>query len=110
MKGTPAQVKAALMYNDLLEKWELTKHVQPIFNGQKIKWVYIRDNEYGIDALAMKADGNDPKEMIEFIAKYIDRKAMYDQELKSKLGDFYSILKWDYPTLESRKAEEFFSF
>lgn len=110
MKGTPAQVKAALMYNDLLEKWGLTKHVQPIFNGQKIKWVYIRANEYGIDALAMKADGNDPKEMLEFIEKYIDRKAMYDQELKSKLGDFYSILKWDYPSLESRKAEEFFSF
>ena len=110
MKGTPAQVKAALMYNDLLEKWGLTKHVQPIFNGQKIKWVYIRDNEYGIDALAMKADGNDPKEMLEFITKYIDRRAMYEQELKSKLGDFYSILKWDYPSLESRKAEEFFSF
>lgn len=110
MKGTPAQVKAALMYNDLIEKWGLTKHVQPIFNGQKIKWVYIRDNEYGIDALAMKADGNDPKEMLEFIEKYIDRKAMYEQELKSKLNDFYAILKWEYPSLESRKAEEFFSF
>jgi len=30
--------------------------------------------------------------------------------LKSKLVAFYDILKWDYPSLDSRKAEEFFSF
>jgi DNA polymerase elongation subunit (family B) len=110
MKGTPAQVKAALMYNDLLEKWELTKHVQPIFNGQKIKYLYMRDNEYGIDALAMKADGNDPKEILEFIGKYVDKMRMYDQELKTKLISFYEILKWDYPSLEARKSEQFFEF
>jgi hypothetical protein len=32
------------------------------------------------------------------------------QKFNSKLSDFYSILKWDYPTPESRKAEEFFGF
>jgi DNA polymerase elongation subunit (family B) len=108
--GTPAQVKAALMYNDLIDKWGLEKHTQKIFNGQKIKWVYLKQNEYGIDALAFKADGNDSKEILSFIDTYIDRSAMYDQELKTKLQDFYAVLKWQYPSLESRKAEEFFSF
>ena len=58
----------------------------------------------------MKADGTDPKQIMEFIEQYIDRNAMYEQELKTKLADFYSILKWDYPSVESRKAEEFFNF
>lgn len=108
--GTPAQVKAALMYNDLLIQWKLTKHVPPIFNGQKIKWLYIKDNEYGVDAIALKADGTDPKPIIEFVEKYIDRNAMYERELKSKLVAFYDILKWDYPSLDTKKAAEFFEF
>jgi len=110
IKGTPAQVKSALMYNDLIGYWKLNKFIPPIFDGQKIKWVYIKQNEFGIDALAMKADGTDPKQIIEFIEQYVDRNAMYEQELKTKLADFYSILKWDYPSVESRKAEEFFNF
>lgn len=108
--GTPAQVKAALMYNDLLIQWKLTKHVPPIFNGQKIKWLYIKDNEYGVDAIALKADGTDPKPIMEFVEKYIDRNAMYERELKSKLVAFYDILKWDYPSLDTKKAAEFFEF
>jgi hypothetical protein len=108
--GTPAQVKASLMYNDLIDRMGLNKHTQKIFNGQKIKWAYLLDNPYGIDALAFKADGNDAKEILDFIEKYIDRSAMYEQELKSKLIEFYKVLSWNYPSLESRKAEEFFSF
>jgi len=64
---------------------------------KKIKWVYLIENDYGIDALAMKADGTDPKEILDFIEKYIDRKLMYQKELKSKLEDFYNVLKWNYP-------------
>lgn len=110
VKGTPAQVKSALMYNDLINHWNLNKFIPPIFDGQKIKWVYMKQNEFGIESLAMKADGTDPKQIMEFIEQYIDRNAMYEQELKTKLADFYSILKWDYPSVESRKAEEFFNF
>jgi len=110
IKGTPAQVKAALMYNDYLEHHHLTKHVPPIFDGQKIKWVYMKDNPFGMDAIALKADGTDPQEVLDFIEMYIDRNAMYEQELKSKLVDFYQILKLDYPTLEGKKAKEFFDF
>ena len=53
ISGTPAQVKAALYYNDLLAQFNLTKIIPPIFHGQKIKWVYLKQNEYGIECLAM---------------------------------------------------------
>ena len=34
----------------------------------------------------------------------------YEQELKSKLIDFYTVLKWDYPNENDATANEFFSF
>jgi len=108
--GTPAQVKAALYYNDLLTKHELTKIVPPIFHGQKIKWVYLKQNEYDIECLAMKADGTDPDIIMNFINRYVDRDTMYEQELKSKLIDFYDVLKWSYPNENDAKASEFFGF
>ncbi len=108
--GTPAQAKAALAYNDLLVKWNLVKTVPKILHGQKIKWVYMKQNEYGIEGLAMKADDTDPDKIMEFITKYVDREAMYEQELKSKLKDFYTVLGWDYPNENDAKASEFFGF
>lgn len=110
VKGTPAQVKSALMYNDLIEHWGLTKYIPPIFHGQKIKWLYMKQNEFGIDSIALKADDTDPKEILDFIEKYVDRNKMYEQELKSKLEDFYKILKWDYPNLSTKSSEMFFDF
>ena len=108
--GTPAQAKAALAYNDLLKLWNLDRDVPPIFHGQKIKWVYLKQNQYGIEGLALKADDTDPDEILEFVSKYVDCNAMYEQELKSKLVDFYSVLNWDYPSESDAKLEEFFGF
>jgi DNA polymerase elongation subunit (family B) len=110
ISGTPAQVKAALIYNDLLEKYGLTKIIPPIFHGQKIKWVYVKQNEFGVECMAMKADGTDPQPILDFIEKYIDRDAMYEQELKSKLMEFYNVLKWDYPNANWEAAANFFEF
>jgi hypothetical protein len=110
VSGTPAQVKAANFYNDLLKSFNLVKKVEPIYNSSKIKWVYLKQNEYAIDCLAMKGDGTDPDEIMSFLKKYIDREALYVKELRSKLEDFFIILKWDYPTEDTKKAKEFFEF
>lgn len=109
-KGSPAQVKAALYYNDLLKHLKIEKQYEPIHHGQKIKWVYLKKNQFGIECIALKADGTDPDEVMSFITQYIDRNALYDKELKSKLEDFYGVLKWHYPTESSVKASEFFDF
>ena len=110
MDSTPAQAKAALAYNDLLKTWKLDKDVPEIFHGQKIKWVYLKQNQYGIEGIAMKADGTDPDRIMEFIEQYVDRNAMYEQELRGKLLDFYNVLNWSYPNETDVKLEEFFSF
>ena len=110
IKGAPAQVKAGCYYNDLLKLWQLDKEIPEIFHGQKIKWVYLKQNEYGIECIAMKADGTDPQRIMEFIEQYVDRNAMYEQELKSKLIDFYNVLNWSYPNETDAKLTEFFTF
>ena len=110
VKGTPAQVKACLAYNDLILKLGLEKTCEPIHHGQKIKWVYLQDNPFGLDALALKGDGNDADEIIELVDKLVDRKKMFEQELKSKLVDFYDVFKWTFPNPSVAIASNFFDF
>ena len=109
-KGTPAQVKAALAYNDLLQKMGLQKQFEGIHHGQKIKWVYLQENSYGLDALAMKGDGTDPDELVDLINSLVDRRMMFEQELKSKLIDFYDVFKWTFPNPSIATAANFFDF
>jgi DNA polymerase elongation subunit (family B) len=110
VKGTPAQVKAAIAYNDLIDSWGLNKTTEHIHHGQKIKWVYLKDNEYMVEALAMKADGNDPPEIVNFINSNVDRSALFEKELKSKLMDFYNVYDWQFPNSSMKVAAQFFEF
>lgn len=106
--GTPVGVKSALAYNDLLKVWKLDKQFEQIHHGQKVRWVYLIQNEYGIESLALKNDDTDPDKIIELLTLYIDRWAMYEAELKSKLSEFYEVLKWDYPNRGTQLANEMF--
>jgi len=108
--GTPAQVKAGINYNDLLKKLGLHKKTEPILHGQKIKWVYLRENEFGLDCMALKADGNDPKQMLDFLNSHVDRQMMYEKELKGKLENFYEVMKWEFPSETKKTAGQFFEF
>ena len=110
VKGTPAQVKACLAYNDLIHKMDLDKTCEPIHHGQKIKWVYLQENAFGLDALALKGDGNDADEILEMVNQLVDRKKMFEQELKSKLQDFYDVFKWTFPNPSIAIASNFFDF
>ena len=113
--GTNAWVKAALNYNDWLIKLGLENTYEQIHHGQKIKWVYVKENPYGFESMAMKADGNDPDEIIKFVDEYVDRKSMFEKELKSKLINknkegIYDVLKWQFPNSSMKTAETFFEF
>ena len=107
--GSTAQCKAALAYNDMLRKYELND-TEPILHGGKIKWVYLKENPFGLSGMAFKDDGKDPKIIMDFIHKYIHRTKIWDAELEGKLTDFYTAMRWDMYSENNAVIEQFFSF
>jgi DNA polymerase elongation subunit (family B) len=109
-KGTPIHIKAAITYNRLLKLFGIQNSYEPISDGAKIKYVYLKSNPYKIDVLAVKGY-QDPPEILQLVEKFIDTDALFDNELRNKLDDFYSALKWgNIPTEVNQNAEEFFAF
>ena len=107
--GSTAQCKAALAYNDMLKKFDLTE-TEPIMHGGKIKWVYLKENPYGLSGMAFKDDSKDPKVIMEFIDNNIDRNKIWESELEGKLTDFYTAMRWDMYSENNATIEQFFSF
>jgi hypothetical protein len=86
------------------------KETEPIMSGGKIKWVYLKNNSFGLDGLAFKDDGMDPKVIMDFINQYIDRNRIWDAELQRKLADFYKALNWGLFTEDQANIDAFFDF
>jgi hypothetical protein len=107
---TPAQVRAALAYNDLLKIWKLDKQFEKINHSEKVKWVYLGGNDFFIEALAFKGDDTDPDEILNFISAHVDRNKMYERELRSKLEDIWTAIGWKYPSRASQLASQTFNF
>lgn len=110
IKGSPAQVRAALAYNDFLKLWKLDKQVEKIENGSKIKWIYLLPNDFNLEAVAMKADDTDPDQILEFINTNVNRPKMYQRELLSKLREIWSAVGWKFPNRGSILASKIFNF
>ena len=53
-KGTPAHVKAAISYNDCLKHFNAPFKYEPMKNGDKVKWVYLKTNPLGLDKLHLQ--------------------------------------------------------
>ena len=92
-KGTPVHVKSAINYNSLIDYWYEGKRYGKITNGNKIKWVYLKENEFGFDTIAYKGY-EDPPQILDMIKKYIDHSKMYEQAMSKKVGMFYKALDW----------------
>jgi len=108
-KGVPAHVKAAILYNDCLKHFNAPFKYSPMKDGDKVKWVYLKNNPLGIDGLAFTGY-EDPKEIVDFISTYVDHNRIFEAELKGKLQDFYNALSWGEVMSEQKTAEKFFSF
>ena len=105
-KGTPVHVKAAIKYNDLLKHFG-AENSEQIRNKEKIKWLYLKNNPLGIDALAFKGY-DDPKEIIDFIEQYVDHDRLFEGALQKKINMFYEALSWDLPVDKENTLERFF--
>jgi len=107
LSGTPAHVKSAINFNDLLVSNGI-RDIEPITDGEKVKWAYLSDNPFGFDTMALRGY-QDPKVIADFVEQYIDRNKIFAKELKNKLDDFYAAMNWGaFP--ENNSVAKFFSF
>ena len=77
-KGTPAHVKAAITYNRLLKHYNAPYKYEPMKDGDKIKWVYLKKNPLGLETTAFTGH-NDPPQINQFVQQYIDYNKIWKQ-------------------------------
>jgi DNA polymerase elongation subunit (family B) len=102
-KGTPIQVKGALIFNHLLKKHNI-KSIPPISDGDKIKFAYLKTpNPLGETVIAT-ADYL-PTEFN--LDKYIDRDVQFDKSFLEPLRSITDVIGWEVE--ERATLEDFFS-
>jgi len=106
--GAGASVKAAIKHNDLLRFWQLDLKHSQIVQGDKVKWVYLKNNPYNVEAIAfLEFDMAD--KIKNFITEYIDRGKSFETILQKKLQGFYTDLEWILPPANPL-IHKFFTF
>jgi len=105
--GTPVHVKSSIFYNDFLKYKNISNRYNSIANGEKIKWVYLKQNPLGLNTMAYKGH-EDPIELLNFIRQYINHDKLYKQALHKKIMMLYESMNWDEPTDASKTIERFF--
>jgi len=106
-KGAPVHVKAAINYNSILHHWFEGRKYEKITNGNKIRWVYLKNNEYGFDVIGYKGY-EDPPQILDFIKMNIDHTKMFEQAMSKKIGMFYESLGWEAVVDKQQSIERFF--
>ena len=94
LKGAPVSVKSASAYNDLLRFWGLGDKHSYIVQGDKIKYIYLKPNQFQLETLGF-LDFDLPPKIEEFIEKYADRAKIFDSIMLNKLNGFYEDLGWN---------------
>jgi len=103
----PINTKAAVWYNDLLRFKKLDKKYPCFREGDKMRYIQLKDNPYRIDVIGFT--GNDPEFIVEFMDKYADREQGFETSLMNKLVGIYEDLGWVFPSMHE-KAGKFFKF
>jgi len=62
--------------------------------SDKVKWIYLKDNPYKIEALAF-FDYEIPDKIQNFLTLYANRQRVFETILLNKLEGFFSDLSWE---------------
>jgi len=103
----PINTKAAIYYNDLLKFRKVDKQYPRFTVGDKMKYIQLKTNPYGIDVIGFT--GNDPDFIVKLIDEFADREEGFESTLLNKLKGIYEDLGWNFPSLND-KVNKFFKF
>lgn len=100
-KGTPIQVKAAMLYNKFIEKFG--NKYMPIFDGDKVKFAYLTlPNPIHDSVIAVPDELPDEFDL----NRYIDREMQFNKGFLEPLRKILEVIGWD--TERRSTLEEFF--
>ena len=103
-KGTPIHVKGALVYNHFLRAKNLTKRYQLIQEGEKIKFIYLKQpNIFNNNTLAFLS--GIPKQL--GADQYIDYDLQFEKSFLEPLDIILSAIDWNTEKIDS--LDGFFS-
>jgi DNA polymerase elongation subunit (family B) len=108
---TPINTRSAVYYNDLLKFKKLDKKYTLFTEGDKMKYVSLKENPYKINVIGFRGKGDDPEFITEFIDRYVDREDGFNSVLLNKLQGVYNDIGWgdEFPILDA-KITRFFSW
>lgn len=101
-KGTPIQVKGALLFNEAIRRNKI-KNVEPIKDGDKIKFAYLKVPN-PINDTVISAPDKLPIELN--IDKYIDRNMQFEKAFLDPLKSITNVIGWQ--TEKVANLESFF--
>jgi DNA polymerase elongation subunit (family B) len=102
-KGTPIAVRGALLFNHYTKKMGLDKKYQPIRDGDKIRFVYVKKpNPFQEDVIAFSQEL--PPEFD--LQSYIDYDKQFEKVFLDALQIIITSLGWN--TSEQSSLEDFF--
>lgn len=91
IKKTPIHVRASIVYNQLIKKYNLSNVRPAIHNGDKIKFVYMKkENPIGSNVIGFLDDL--PREFN--LNQYIDKSAQFEKTFLEPLTSLTDIARW----------------
>ena len=90
-KGTPIHVKGALIYNNFIKKNGLLNTHQPISNGDKIKFAYLKLPN-PLQETVITVPDELPKELK--LEKYIDYDMQFEKAFLAPIKNILDVMGW----------------
>jgi DNA polymerase elongation subunit (family B) len=103
-KATPIHVRGALMYNHRLKELKLTDKYQPIRDGEKVKFIYLKEPN-PLNENVISFNGTIPKELD--LNDYIDYNKQYEKVFLDAISTVLTAINWTAE--EQSSLEDFFS-
>jgi DNA polymerase elongation subunit (family B) len=91
-KATPIHVRGALVYNHLIKKMKLDKKYHCIQDGDKIKFLYLREPNHIQENVITISDDGLPAELN--LHKYVDYELQFEKTFLDPLKIILDAIKW----------------